>query len=79
MTTTESLWRSAHRRDAPPEHGTRARYNWKADPCRCPGCTAANTTYIAAWRSANGRDVSRTDGRTRWLEPTLPGLGSGEG
>ncbi len=76
--TDVNLWRSAPRRVDPPDHGTRARYNWKPDPCRCPGCTAANTAYMARWRAEAGHNPARTDGHSRWLEPPLPGMG-GEG
>lgn len=34
-----------------PAHGTRARYNLKRAPCRCPSCCQANTRYIRAYRA----------------------------
>jgi hypothetical protein len=32
-----------------PPHGTRNRYQWRADPCRCRRCRRANTAYRMAW------------------------------
>jgi hypothetical protein len=34
-----------------PAHGTRARYNLKRAPCRCPSCCQANTRYIRSYRA----------------------------
>lgn len=51
----------ADRRRKYPPHGTRARYNHRSDPCRCPACTEANTTYERHRRAEeaarNGRGV----------------------
>ncbi len=34
-----------------PSHGTRARYNNRTNPCRCPECTAANARYMRGYRN----------------------------
>ncbi len=53
-----------------PSHGTRARYNHKRLPCRCPRCCHANTEYIRSYRHRDrpgntpaliGRNVTDVD------------------
>jgi hypothetical protein len=59
----------------PPPHGTRARYNLKRSPCRCPACCQANTRYIRSYRHRNdgptlplaGRNVVDVEVKSRVL------------
>jgi hypothetical protein len=49
--TVEGVPRGRPAAPDPPPHGTRARYNHRAAPCRCTRCRVANTRYIAAYRT----------------------------
>lgn len=40
------------------EHGQRARYNAREDPCRCARCRAANAAYQARYRGREPRQQS---------------------
>lgn len=42
-----------------PEHGTRARYGWKKDPCRCKACRAANTQWQQDYRDSKNAGRKR--------------------
>ena len=49
-----------------PDHGTRARYVSKAQPCRCTACRAAHREYHARYRPTTGTTPGsggRTDPR----------------
>lgn len=72
--TVEVVPRGSTAQPAPP-HGTRARYNLKRSPCRCPSCCQANTRYIRAYRLRNdgptlplaGRNVIDVEVKSRVL------------
>jgi len=49
----------------PQPHGTRARYNYRQNPCRCVLCRTANARYQAAYRGrvrAEDRSASAPPG-----------------
>lgn len=41
-----------------PEHGTRARYQHRKQPCHCESCSRAQREYSAEWRVNRNRSVS---------------------
>jgi hypothetical protein len=43
----------------PAPHGTMARYQWRAAPCRCADCRRANAAYRRAWYARGGPAVDR--------------------
>lgn len=54
-----------------PEHGTRARYIHRREPCRCEECKAANAAYLSEYRRRRPVEVHtgtgyRTTRATGW-------------
>lgn len=57
-----------------PAHGTRNRYQYRAEPCRCPDCRAAHAAYHRRYRARlrHRRSGIINGKRVEWDEPTLP-------
>ena len=40
-----------------PPHGTRRRYQWRPDPCRCGACRGANRDTVAMYRARHRAEL----------------------